>query len=407
MSGEMIPKGYKRTEVGVIPEEWKVTPLKKLISTVEYGSSAKSMQDGRIPVLRMGNLQDGKIDWRDLVFTSDEKEIAKYLLNPEDVLFNRTNTVDLVGKTSLYDVSRPAIFAGYLIRINTLKLLLNNRYLNYVLNTQFSKQYSQQVLSVAVSQANINGQKLKTYPIPIPPTLAEQQAIAAALSDADAWIESLESLIAKKRQIKQGAMQELLTGKRRLPGFSGKWEYASLGREISLISGYHVLAQYCNAEMIGFPYVTGPSDFASGSIQISKFTTRPVTICEPDDILITVKGSGVGSMISADGQYCISRQLMAIRISQNWSSSFMYYCLLQESTSFGSVATGLIPGISRSDLLETTIFIPEELPEQSAIASVLSDMDAELEALEGKLAKARQVKQGMMQQLLTGKIRLV
>jgi len=256
-------------------------------------------------------------------------------------------------------------------------------------------------------QPNFSGEIVKSFGITIPPTLAEQQAIAAALSDADAWIESLESLIAKKRQIKQGAMQELLTGKRRLPGFSGKWEYASLGREISLISGYHVLAQYCNAEMIGFPYVTGPSDFASGSIQISKFTTRPVTICEPDDILITVKGSGVGSMISADGQYCISRQLMAIRISQNRSSSFMYYCLLQESTSFGSVATGLIPGISRSDLLETTIFIPEELPEQSAIASVLSDMDAELEALEGKLAKARQVKQGMMQQLLTGKIRLV
>ena len=151
------------------------------------------------------------------------------MLRPLDVLFNRTNTIELVGKTAIYLGEQPAIFAGYLIRINVDPSLLDARYVNFILNTEAARKYSSMVLSVAVGQANINGQKLKTYPIPLPPTLAEQEAIAGALSDADAWIESLEQLIAKKRKIKQGAMQELLTGKRRLPEFKSSWETKTLG----------------------------------------------------------------------------------------------------------------------------------------------------------------------------------
>ena len=157
-----------------------------------------------MPVLRMGNLQDGKIDWQDLVFTKNEFEINKYQLHSGDVLFNRTNTIDLVGKTSIYNGERPAIFAGYLIRIKVDKSLLTPNFSTTVLNTEFSRKYSSKVLSIAVGQANINAQKLKTYPIPLPPTKAEQDAIGEALSDADALIEALEQLIAKKRQVKQG-----------------------------------------------------------------------------------------------------------------------------------------------------------------------------------------------------------
>ncbi|UTN86418.1 hypothetical protein NMC41_03915 [Pseudomonas aeruginosa] len=116
MSTEVKP-GYKQTELGTIPEDWDVRPLGQLVHAVEYGSSAKSSSSGKVPVLRMGNLQEGQIDWSDLVFTDNESEIAKYLLNPGDVLFNRTNTIDLVGKTAIYKGVRPSIFAGYLIRI--------------------------------------------------------------------------------------------------------------------------------------------------------------------------------------------------------------------------------------------------------------------------------------------------
>lgn len=415
-----IPPGYKQSEVGLIPLDWDVKPLGRLIFSVEYGSSAKSNVQGHTPVLRMGNLHGGKIDWNDLVYTSDESEIRKYKLYSGDVLFNRTNTIDLVGKTSIYKGERPAIFAGYLIRINVDKTLLDSRFLNYILNAEFSKSHSLKVLSVAVGQANINGQKLQTYPIPIPPTRAEQEAIANALSDVDALIESLEQLIAKKRLINRGAMQELLIGKRRLPGFETKpghkqteigvipedWDVKVLSEGVKLKSGYHVLAQHCNTDGDGVAYITGPADFSNGIIYHAKYTTRPGTMCCANDILVTVKGSGVGTIVLSDDAYCISRQLMAIQVIR-WYSIFIYYALQRDSTLFCMAAAGLIPGLSRSDILNIAIPIPYERAEQEAIASILSDMDAELSALQQKLAKARDLKQAMMQELLTGRIRLI
>ena len=135
---ELMP-GYKHSEVGVIPDDWDVLPLGKLVRSVEYGSAAKSDVKGAVPVLRMGNLQGGKIDWSDLVYTDDINEIKKYTLQPGDVLFNRTNTIDLVGKTSIYEGGPLAIFAGYLIRINVVLELLDSRFLNYILNSEFSR----------------------------------------------------------------------------------------------------------------------------------------------------------------------------------------------------------------------------------------------------------------------------
>lgn len=418
MKTETVPKGYKRTEVGVIPEEWEVTPLKKLISSAEYGSSAKSMPSGRVPVLRMGNLQSGKIDWRDLVFTSDENEISKYLLNPGDVLFNRTNTVDLVGKVSLYDGSQPAIFAGYLIRINTLKGMLDNRFLNYVLNAEFSKQYSRQVLSVAVSQANINGQKLKTYPIPLPPTFAEQQAIAAALADADALIESLEQLLAKKHQIKQGAMQELLTGKRRLPGFGGKWEKKRLAELGVFLKGSGVRKD--EAQSGDLPCVRYGELYTHHSDVVRKFNSwisedvaATALRVRKGDILFAGSGEtkaeiGRCASVLDDGDVYVGGDIIVLRPSVLLDPVFCGYFLntpkiSRQKASFGQGDAVVHIGATALGQIEGQF---PSFPEQTAIAMVLSDMDSKLEVLEVKLAKARQIKQAMMQQLLTGKARL-
>jgi len=247
---------------------------------------------------------------------------------------------------------------------------------------------------------------LAEMPIYLPISDQEQQAIANALSDADALIESLEQLVAKKRQIKHGAMQQLLTGQKRLPGFTGEWEMKRLGEGITLHSGHHILAQHCNTQHNGIAYLTGPADFPDGRIQHTKFTTSPGTICSPRDILVTVKGSGSGTIVLTDSHYCISRQLMAIRVT-DWDSDFIYFSLLQNAGRFKAASTGLIPGLSRSDILDQTLPFPSSVHEQTAIAAVLSDMDTEIDTLEAKLAKARQVKQGMMQELLTGRIRLV
>jgi type I restriction enzyme S subunit len=414
-----VKKGYKQTEVGVIPEDWNVTPLGRIVRSVEYGSSAKSDREGVVPVLRMGNLQNGKIDWNDLVYTSDISEINRYMLRPGDVLFNRTNTIDLVGKTSIFDSKQPAIFAGYLIRINVSPEQLQPRFLNYILNTEFSRKHSAKVLSIAVGQANINGQKLKSYPIPLPPTLAEQEAIAGALSDADAWIESLEQLIAKKRQIKQGAMQELLTGKRRLPGFSGKWVKTTLG-ELGRWSGGMTPSMANSKYWDGgnFPWVS------SGDVKSVKLndTTQHITTTAIRESATTVMPAGGIIIVNRSGilrrylpvsllmrDMAINQDIKGLILKPGLCSEFVLYFILHagpEILASCMKAGTTVESIELSWLKRFAVQLPN-MEEQTAIATVLSDMDTEIEALESKLAKAREIKQGMMQELLTGRIRLI
>ena len=136
---------------------------------VEYGSSAKSDKIGDIPVLRMGNIIDGEIDYDDLAYTSDKMEFEKYRLLAGDVLFNRTNSPLHVGKSAVFGGERDAIFAGYLIRVKNNRELLNSKYLNYYLNSKSVRNYGYSVMSHSVNQANINGSKLKEYPISVPP----------------------------------------------------------------------------------------------------------------------------------------------------------------------------------------------------------------------------------------------
>lgn len=182
------------------------------------------------------------------------------------------------------------------------------------------------------------------------------------------------------------------------------WSTCALGEGITLLSGTHILAQYCNTIGSGVPYLTGPADFASGVISQTKFTDRPATLCKSEDILVTVKGSGAGTLIEADAVYCISRQLMAIRVRE-WDKKFVFYSLLESASQFRAASTGLIPGLSRSDILEQLLPLPP-LSEQRAIATALSDVDALLDALEQLISKKRDLKQAAMQQLLTGQTRL-
>ncbi|BFU89320.1 MAG: hypothetical protein NTAFB01_05070 [Nitrospira sp.] len=431
-----MPAGYKQTEVGVIPEDWKLVQLGRLVSSVEYGSSSKSNSNGHTPVLRMGNLQDGKIDWSDLVFTDDESEINRYSLIPGDVLFNRTNTIDLVGKTALYKGERPAVFAGYLIRIKADKGLLDSKFLNYVLNAEFSKQYSAKVLSVAVGQANINGQKLKSYPIPLPPTKAEQEAIAEALSDADALIESLEQLLTKKRQLKQGAMQELLTGKQRLPGFGCKsghrqtdvgvipddWTQNAI-RDIAtkVGSGVTPTGGSKRYKEFGRPFVRS-QNVGWGNLLLDDLafideethSEFPATELKRHDVLLNITGASIGRTALADDRLVggnVNQHVCIIRLDASKTIPKFINLLLLSTLGQRRIdsfqAGGNRQGLNFSQINSLQLPLPPTKAEQEAIVTILSDMDAEIAALEAKLAKARQLKQGMMQELLTGRIRLV
>ena len=148
-----------RREKGVSDESWEEKTIGEICSSLKYGTSKKSSDDGEVVVLRMGNLQNGEIDWSNLAYTSDEEDIKKYLLKSGDVLFKRTNSPELVGKTSIYRGEMPAIYAGYLIKLDYEKNIVVGDYLNYYLNSSKAKEYYMQVKTDGVSQSNINAKK--------------------------------------------------------------------------------------------------------------------------------------------------------------------------------------------------------------------------------------------------------
>jgi type I restriction enzyme S subunit len=194
---------------------WEERKLGDVCEKVEYGSSAKSLVEGEIPVLRMGNIQNGAIDWSNLVYTIDKEEIKKYLLRYNDVLFNRSNSDEHVGKTAIYKGEMPAIFAGYLIRIHRKEQLIDAEFLNFYLNSYTAREYGKSIMSRSVNQANINGTKLKGYPISLP-SLSVQKQIVENLSFLRTETQRLEAIyrqkIAALKELKQSILQKAFTG---------------------------------------------------------------------------------------------------------------------------------------------------------------------------------------------------
>lgn len=183
---------------GKLTEPWRTAngkpePVEVNLSDVAkgftYGSSAKSAPTGKIPVLRMGNIQDGRLDWENLVYTSDNAEIAKYTLVPGDIMFNRTNSPELVGKTALYRGEFPAIYAGYLIRIQCKDRILPE-FLTYLLNSPAGRAYCWAVKTDGVSQSNINAKKIAAFRFALP-QLEEQAEIVRRIDSAFGWLDRL------------------------------------------------------------------------------------------------------------------------------------------------------------------------------------------------------------------------
>ncbi len=199
-----------------LPNGWMWVKLGYMTIGTEYGTSSKSQKEGKIPVLRMGNIQNGIIDWSDLVFTSNEDEIRQYLLQENDVLFNRTNSPELVGKTAIYSGKVPAIFAGYLIRINQINSIVNAKYLTYFLNSTIAKNHGNKVKTDGVNQSNINGEKLCNYPFPYI-SLQEQtqivQEIESRLSVCDQLEATLTENLNKAEALRQSILKRAFEGK--------------------------------------------------------------------------------------------------------------------------------------------------------------------------------------------------
>ncbi|MFM5285625.1 restriction endonuclease subunit S [Aeromonas veronii] len=196
-------------ELPGLPEGWAWGRLGFMTCGVEYGTAAKSSETGKVAVLRMGNIQNSRFDWQDLVYTDDADEIAKYSLRHDDVLFNRTNSPELVGKAAIYKSEQPALFAGYLIRLNQIGSIAKAQFVNLFLASHVAKQHGSKVKTDGVNQSNINGEKLANYPFPYC-HVSEQDAVVAVLEDKLSNLEKLESTITTSLQQAEALRQSIL-----------------------------------------------------------------------------------------------------------------------------------------------------------------------------------------------------
>lgn len=235
--------------------------------------------------------------------------------------------------------------------------------------------------------------EMEKFPFQCPNAPKEQEAIAEALSDADALIEGLERLIAKKRLIKQGAMQDLLTAKRRLPGFSGEWVERKLGSVAYLQRGFD-LPNSVRTDG-DFPVV-----YSNGIM-----ATHREFMCEGPGV-VTGRSGTIGNATFVEGRYWPHNTALWVKNFFGNDARFVFYLLQHIDLRRFASGSG-VPTLNRNDAHDDAVQLPPDIKEQVAVRSVLDDMDAEIQALETRLDKARQVKEGMMQNLLTGRIRLV
>lgn len=239
----------------------------------------------------------------------------------------------------------------------------------------------------------VNRNDLHEIIVALPPTKDEQEAIAEALSDADALIESLEQLLAKKRHLKQGTMQELLTGKKRLSGFSGEWDVKRLGSVAPLQRGFDLP----NPQLRQGPF---PVLYSNGVLNYhAAFQVKGPGV-------VTGRSGTIGKVNFVEQDYWPHNTTLWVTSFKGNDPKYIFYLLSRIGLEQLSTGSG-VPTLNRNDVHDYIVSIPPSMCEQVAIATVLSDMDAEIAELETQLTKTRALKQGMMHKLLTGEIRLI
>ena len=421
-----VRPGYKQTEVGIIPEDWDAGVMAFAVETLEAGTSVNSDKEDTPDfhsypcVLKTGAAAGGALHPRECkkVARRDRWRL-KLALRRDTILISRMNTVELVGESAYVDADYPNLFVPDRLWMATIRSTVHPLWLSYVLTWQPVKsQISASATGTSGSMKNVSKPSLRAVEISYPP-LGEQRAIAAALSDVDALLGGLDRLIAKKRDLKQASMQQLLTGQTRLPGFSGEWEVKAIG-DLGAWRGGMTPSMQSPAYWDGgdFPWIS------SGDVKFSRLrdTSQHVTswaarhgaaVVVPGNSLVLVTRSGILRkylpVALLERPMAINQDIKALVPHETVSGDFLLHAL----TGFGDqiLARCLKSGTTVESvefpwLKAFAIPLPPR-DEQAAIAAVLSDMDAALAALEARRDKIRDLKKAVMQELLTGKTRLV
>lgn len=400
-----VKAGYKQTEVGVIPEEWEVKRISDFASIGAGGTPSREIAaywGGSIPWITTSKIDFGVIKEADQFITEEGlKHSAAKLLPAGTLLIALYGQGKTRGKVGV--LGMPAATNQACASI-ALQEGVSQEFILHYLTSRYEEIRNS---SNSGSQENLNGNIVKGISVVFPP-YSEQRAIATALSDVDALLAALDQLLAKKRDIKLATMQQLLTGKTRLPGFSGEWDLAEFG-DIATIRNEKVLCSstpkgmpcvelefigQANGRLLGYIEATGAS---------SKYSFKK------GDVLFGRLRAYLRKhwMATLDG-VCSTEIWPLIPRDERLYGGYLHL-LVQMNSFVDSACISYGTHMPRSDwevLGKFEVQLPL-LPEQTAIAAVLSDMDLEIQALEQRLGKTRQIKQAMMQELLTGRTRLV
>ena len=410
--GAEAPAGYKHTVLGLLPSDWDIVPCGDLFVFKNGLNKEKRFFGTGTPIVnymdvfeRPGLRPD---DLSGRVNLSPD-EIRNFEVRQGDVFFTRTSeTVEEVGVASvMLDEPCDTVFSGFVLRARPRDGRLDDRYKQYCFAPRSIRA---QIVSNATytTRALTNGRSLSAVQLAVPPQ-PEQRAIANALSDIDGLIGALAALIAKKRAIKQAAMQQLLTGKTRLPGFSEKWETRRLG-EIASIRNQKVLPSAVNSDT---PCVE-LNHIRQGDGRLMEYSTAQCSTSIKyrffsGDVLFGRLRSYLRKFWHADRNGICTTEIWPLMVYPERADSGFLYAVVQSDRfiEMASISYGTHMPRSAWDVIRNFEIRLPSLTEQRAIAGVLSDMDAEIAALEGRRDKTHLIKQGMMQQLLTGRVRLL
>jgi type I restriction enzyme, S subunit len=412
-----------KTQLLEFSDEWNISKLESLadVKTGPFGAQLHEkdyVEDGT-PIITVEHLGEFGVDCTNpppMVSAFDRERLKQYSLNEGDIVFSRVGSID--RNAIIRERENGWLFSGRLLRVRVTNAILPT-FLSYYFHTE---QFKLKIKNVAVGQTmpSLNTVILKNISVVVPP-IAEQHAIATTLEEADKSLVELDKVITKKRNLKQATMQQLLTGKMRLPGFNDTWETKGLGEIGQFKNGINKGSDDFGH---GFPFINLLDVFNRNKIVDklgyglvnSNGLERKIYNLEKGDVLFvrsSVKPEGVGltSVIVQDLPDTVySGFLIRFRDKNILIPDYKAYCFLEAGFRNKLIASSTVSAntnINQSNLINLVLNYPSSKEEQQAIANILSDMDEEIVALEQKRDKLKAVKQGMMQELLTGKTRLV
>lgn len=406
----MVKPGYKQTEIGVLPEDWDVVALLDkayLLNGLTY--TPDNIREYGLLVMRSSNVQNGKFAFDDNVYVNCEVEDNKFIKKGDILICVRNGSSALIGKCAKADRDYDATFGAFMAVLRG----ENNDYIFQLLQQGAIQKHIAKNSDSTINQ--ITNGDFKQIFVPFPKSEAERVIISEVLSDIDTLIVNLEKLIVKKKAIKQGAMQELLTGKRRLPGFDEEWMDSSIGDICELVSGgtpSTSVAEYWDGDI---PWCT-PTDITSCNGKYLYKTADSITILGlanssatmlPEGALLLCTRATIGAVKITAIPICTNQGFKSLVVRDCADNEWLYYAIqMLKKEMVGQAIGSTFLEISRKALANIHIKLPSK-EEQKAIAGILSDMDSEICELEQKYRKYCLIKQGMMSELLTGRIRLI